>query len=525
MVSNNFNFYPELDDKNFNEKIFKKREFFLNKTKKIKKLDNIDKLAENLCKFNLSYNQKFLKAYLSSQTPYNGILLFHGTGVGKTCSSISIAENFKDFLLYNNKKVSVLLNPSIQDNFKKNIFNIEKLKQGAPEQQCTKTRLLKEANVKKMDNSEMINKKIQKIINSRYKFYGYIEFANTIKKLKKFSSDVFKKKVREIFSDTVMIIDEVHNIKENSGKETKMLPEFLKEILSIAENMKLILLSATPMSDKANEIIFILNLLLINDKRPPITSSKLFDKNGKITDQGKKIITEKSRGYISYLRGEHPIKFPKRLYPDSYNNKQLIKQFPEYDINNRKLNKDEQINKLNIIGCEMTGAQLEIYKTMDMKGSDEDYGSFNITGLMASNIVFPGNNTSNIKNLIGDTGLKNIVVKKKNKYQFLEEKHKDFFLKENIKNYSAKIYNILKNIDKKEGIIFIYSRFIGSGIIPLALALEMNGYSNFSGSLIDKKDNKSDKKYILITGDNELSKNTYSNYLKVENSNMKTRYR
>ena len=42
-------------------------------------------------------------------TPYNGLLLFHGVGVGKTCSSITIAEGFKDYLEEKKKKVYVLL--------------------------------------------------------------------------------------------------------------------------------------------------------------------------------------------------------------------------------------------------------------------------------------------------------------------------------------------------------------------------------------------------------------------------------
>jgi hypothetical protein len=520
-LKHNYRVYPKISDKNFNKKIYNKREFYINKTKKIKTLDKLENTIAKLCKFNLSSNQKFLKTFMSSNTPYNSILLFHGTGVGKTCSSISIAENFKDYLISNNKKINILLNPSIRDNFKKNIFNIEKLKEGYVDDQCTKSRLMKESAIKKTDSYEDISNKINKIINNRYRFYGYIEFSNMVRNLKKFNNDIFILKVKKMFSNTVMIIDEVHNIKDNSGKEGKKLPSYLTEILGIADNMKLILLSATPMFDRADEIIFILNLLLMNDKREPIKGRNLFDKSGKITASGKKIIMEKSRGYISYLRGEHPLKFPKRLYPDIYDDPKLIKTFPVYDINNELIPKDMRIQNLKIIGCGMNTYQLEKYESMDLKTSDDDYGSFNINGLMASNIVYPDvKNTSLIKNIIGDAGLNNIVKKSRNKYSFLEERYKDIFKKKNIGDYSTKIYNILDNIENSKGIVFIYSRFLGSGIIPLALALEMNGYSNYNGSLLENETSK-DKKYILITGDNELSKNSYINYLKIENENDK----
>ena len=521
MSNNTFSFYPSLDDKDFNKKIYNKKEFYLNRTKKIKNLTNLDNITNKLCKFNLSNNQKFLKTFMSPNTPYNSILLFHGTGVGKTCSSISIAENFRDYLVSNNKKINVMLNPSIKENFKNNIFNIEKFKSGNGKDQCTKSKFSDESKISPDDSREVITKKINKIINNRYKFFGYIEFSNTIRNLKKFNNELYIKKVKEMFSNTVMIIDEVHNIKEGGSKDGKKLPAYLLEVLGIADNMKLILLSATPMFDKAEEIIFILNLLLTNDKRETITKTNMFDKDGRITPYGKNVLLDKSRGYISYLRGEHPLKFPKRLYPDIYGDKQLLKpsDFPTKDINNNEIPEDKRIQNLKIISCEMKDYQLKQYESMDIKTSDDDYGSFNINGLMASNIVFPNiNKSETIKELIGDSGLNTIVKKKKNKYSFLKEEYKEFFDKKKIGEYSTKISNILDNIDESEGIVFIYSRFLGSGIIPLALTLELNGYSNYGGSLLENGKTQ-DKQYILITGDNELSKNSYLNYLKIENQN------
>ena len=47
---------------------------------------------------------------MSSDTPYNSLLLFHGTGTGKTCSSISIAEQYSEEIMRQNKKNIVVLN-------------------------------------------------------------------------------------------------------------------------------------------------------------------------------------------------------------------------------------------------------------------------------------------------------------------------------------------------------------------------------------------------------------------------------
>ena len=55
--------------------------------------------------FELAPHQIFLKNFVSKNTPYKSLLIYHGTGVGKTCKGISIAENFKDIYSNNNKKI------------------------------------------------------------------------------------------------------------------------------------------------------------------------------------------------------------------------------------------------------------------------------------------------------------------------------------------------------------------------------------------------------------------------------------
>jgi len=46
-------------------------------------------------KFNLLTHQQIVKDYINQYTPYRGVLLYHGLGSGKTCSSIGIAEGLK----------------------------------------------------------------------------------------------------------------------------------------------------------------------------------------------------------------------------------------------------------------------------------------------------------------------------------------------------------------------------------------------------------------------------------------------
>ena len=522
---------PDIKDVNLNSKIYHKKEFFIDRIPKTDNNQTLEQLTNKLCKFKLSYNQKFLKKFISNNTNYNGLLLFHGTGVGKTCSSISIAEQFIENITDMNKKIIILLNPSIKVNFIKNIFNIERLKQGKVHEQCTRDKYLKEAGSSTSD-IDTIDKKIKKIIDSRYAFYGYTEFSNMIEKMENVdmagASNAYKnryveKAIKKIFSNTVMIIDEAHNIKEGgSSNDSKILPPILKKVLNTADNMKLILLSATPMFDTATEIVWLLNLLLINDGRQTIEIRDIFDAQGIITNTGRRKLVEVSRGYISYLRGEHPAKFPKRLYPDIYNHHMIIKKFPSKQMDGTPINVDDKIKTLKIIGCPMTDYQLEKYNSVEMKVDEQDFGAFNINGMMASNIIFPGKDNALITDMISNKGLNSIIKKyNNNRYEFIDEENRDLFMLPKLRSHSSKIASIIDNIDKSEGVIFIYSQFIAAGVLSIALALESNGYSKYGGSLMKGKVSKeTEPKYIMITGDNDLSNNAYQSYLKLEHENM-----
>lgn len=89
--SDEYIFYPDTSSDNFSD-ILNKGEFILNKAGNKK-----------------SYlyqepNQILLRNYISKPTVYENILLYHGLGVGKTCSSITIAEGFKEYINNMGKK-------------------------------------------------------------------------------------------------------------------------------------------------------------------------------------------------------------------------------------------------------------------------------------------------------------------------------------------------------------------------------------------------------------------------------------
>ena len=75
-------------------------------------------LEDNDNKIKLTQQQTFLKRFLSPRTGNTGLLLFHGTGMGKTCSSLQIAENFLNVM---SKKILIICSDIIQQRFKDEI--------------------------------------------------------------------------------------------------------------------------------------------------------------------------------------------------------------------------------------------------------------------------------------------------------------------------------------------------------------------------------------------------------------------
>ena len=60
----------------------------------------------------LFIHQQIVRDYINLYTPYRGLLLYHGLGSGKTCSSIAITEGIK-----NDKEVIVMTPASLKDNY------------------------------------------------------------------------------------------------------------------------------------------------------------------------------------------------------------------------------------------------------------------------------------------------------------------------------------------------------------------------------------------------------------------------
>ena len=493
-------FYPHLDDKEFQKKITLKKEF---RYKYDGEISPVKEKSKTLCKkmssFELSPHQEFVRRFISYQNPYNSLLLYHGLGSGKTCSAISITESLRQYSKYipNFKKILMVASPNVQDNFKLQLFDPSKLTRSNGLWNlhgCVGNSLLKELNIDETQsmNREDLIYRIKKVIKDHYWFMGYGTFANYIEKQ---LSTRNPKKIQNVFLSRVIVIDEIHNIRiteKSSATIGKKIASMLNKLVYYVKGIKFIFLTGTPMYNDPREIIYLLNLMNLNDNRKTLNVRDVFTESGDLKPGGRELIQEKANGYVSYVRGENPYVFPYLITPSMYNDPQSSVTYPKpiYQFNEKKI--AEPIKHLDLFMVPLSPIQEEAYDETiehieEKKTEDFEYlDSLGYNDLMkpiqSLFITYPHEKGF----FTGDEGLQYVMTYRetlyppsRNEFQYNNTELKDMFTYDRIGQYSSKIKALLDQIINSTGIVLIYSQYIGGGLVPIALALEELGFKRY----------------------------------------------
>ena len=574
---NEFGFlYPSLNDSEFNIKIAERQEFF--DTKYEGDVLPVIEQAEKLCnsEMELAPYQIFVRNFLSFQTPYNSLLLYHGLGSGKTCSAIGVGEEMRDYnaQMGITKRIIVVASPNVQENFKQSLFDERKLSEvdGVWNLKgCTGSRFIREINPMNMKglSRDKVVTQIKRIIQGSYLFLGYVEFANLIAKKSLVESaleserqrEKSERKLQQFFDDRLIIIDEVHNIRMTDDNKNKRVAVSLQKLVSVARNLRLLLLSATPMYNSYREIVWLINLMNINDRRATFDGSDVFDASGEFVEakdgreSGKELLMRKSTGYVSFVRGENPFTFPYRIFPSQFSpdHSLMLIPYPEVQIGGGKI--EEPIKHIDVytngigdyqrMGYEyILDASLAALSTSKGDPGDKFGYTFLQPPLEALIMVYPVEGDlrqPDIKSrpsndlLIGKQGLsntmdftqRNTIPPTRTEFRYkpwVLEQHGRIFSQGKLGNFSNKIKSVCDTIRKSTGIVLVYSQYIDGGIIPMALALEEMGFSAYTGDnlMIDRDSDDIDSQsmkvrskhqgsdfrpatYAMITGDKALS--------------------
>lgn len=221
--------------------------------------------------------QRLVRDYLGIETPYRGLLLYHGLGSGKTFASIGVAES-----LMSNKKVYILTPASLRENYIKEIrklgdpiyvedshwvekkANTEEEREKAFKLGISESFINEEGRYfitvpnmpanfdKNPDLQPIIRKQIASIIQSRFNFINYngISSVNIDKVLPE----------EHMFDNSIVVIDEAHNLMSGVVNDRE-IKKRLYDMIYNAVDTKVVCLTGTPVVNKPQEISFLMNLL------------------------------------------------------------------------------------------------------------------------------------------------------------------------------------------------------------------------------------------------------------------------
>lgn len=429
------------------------KEFNDLKLQKYEKLSEIPGIPTN--------HQKVIKKILSSYTNFDSLILIHEMGTGKTCSAIMAAESHFSEKYGLDGVIVISRGKTLLNNFKYELLN-----------KCT----FKKYSNKKTENLENYKQK--------YKFYSYEIFAKTVK-------GYSEEEIIKQFNNKIIIIDEVHNIRQNLTARDLPLDEIgqifnnprsqlniyneIHKFLHLIKNKKVLLLSGTPMKDGVGELISLVNLLLpLNNQLAPedIKNEKLL----------KQVVGPK----VSFLKA--------------------IESSVSKTINGKIIGK---LQFFKVLDLNMEPFQLSVYS----KAFNQDLVQKNIylNSRQSSLFVFPDKT-------YGSDGYNKNIISKGKRYLFKREIYAKIYnenynlMLENLGQYSIKykvlIENLLKSNKLKQN-SFVYCDAVkGSGLIVLSILLEMFGFKRNMGT-----NNKNSKAFSIIS--NETS--SYSDIVLINN--------
>ena len=409
-----------------------------------------------------------------------------------TCAGVAIAEKFKPLVQKYNTKIIVLVpGPLIKESWKNHIIK------------CTGETYLKKIDKSQyIDHQELDRLKKNALAQAMqyYKFMSYKSFHKrvlgeriiekkegtkiTYRKTEEgeFERDVAVDRIHNL-NNTIIIIDEAHNLTGNAYGEA------LTYIIKNSVNLKVILMSATPMKNLGDDIVDLINFLRPIDH--PMERDKIFSgekgSEMKIKSGGLEYFKKMANGYISHVRGSDPLVFAKKI------EKGII---------------PDGLLFTKVSQCKMSQFQQSLYDKTKIEAEED---ALDRKAAAVANFVFPCL-SSDKKSIEAISGNEGIVVLKSQLKSFPDllnkkiasdliknDKETDLIgltsdgqtitgrilRKEYLKMFSTKFYKALKKLNRltcnKKGAktAFIYSNLVKVGIDIFAQVLLQNGYLEY----------------------------------------------
>lgn len=438
--------------------------------------------------YQLTGAQLFIKNLFNPNTLYKSLLINWQTGVGKSIAAISIANEFIKQYQYRysigekKSRMVCILGFNTTETIQADLIKYPELGYVTKEEVDELNKLLISDDPKYTSYLGTLHRRLgDKSSGGYYKFYGYKEFVNQLfiiterAVINKFSTkelfrydnnieDLVKKNYIIINQDLisslkngVIIADEIHNVY--NSLDSNNYGDAIKYVLHLLGNdaPRLVLMSATPITGNAGEVIDLINLL---NPGYNLNRSDYFykDENDILQPKQHTIqdIIKLTTGKVSYLLDTDTNLYPRRIFVG--NN---IEHIPYIKIN--------------------VSSEPELHKNAILEEDKEKTYVIN-------DMVFPNPLSETIglhSDIIeilqsSDTAWRkehNIEIYKDNGVNIITG---NFLHKNNLKRYSTKYYDVLTDILDNlitSGKVMVYHHRVQlSGVLLLQEMFKHNGF-------------------------------------------------
>jgi len=246
--------------------------------------------------------QDFIRNYFQPASYYKGLLLWHSTGTGKTCTGIAAATSSFEKQGYT---ILWVTRNTLRGDVWKNMFG----------QVCSL--VLREKMPDNFVFEEAMQRPLQFLSKNWMMPITYKQFSNLLLKRNKLYLDMVKRNGEEDpLKKTLIIIDEAHKLLSDDLNPMEK-PDFgvLQRSIhhsynvSKEDSVRLLLMSATPYTNNPMDFIKLINLLKHDDALPETFEEiKEIYLNEDGTIKTPRYVIERLSGYISYLNREQDIR-------------------------------------------------------------------------------------------------------------------------------------------------------------------------------------------------------------------------
>lgn len=413
-----------------------------------------------------------------------GLLISHGTGLGKTRIATDIAFHYHD--IDPSRKIHVLMAKSLEENFKKNIVSYASISSKDP-------MLSSKIKFVSINSSNALEK-----IRAVKDFEDYERVAHSKTGQKKTTRESLRKGMEDVWAtfdknntaksleNSLVIVDEAQQLFNSIVNGSKIAVSLYDLIMS-TKNIKILFLSGTPMINTAFELAPCFNML----KGTVLFPEEKEDFESLFIDKGAETILNKTKfqnrivGMVSYFGDLYEMESSTE---GAVKNKVSIvkvpmslSQYHRYETA-REIEREEANSRFNV-------------KVTGRFSKKESKSTYRINTRLISNFMIPAY-------AIGDKKSSKTYTKHIDKIK--EEDFKD------LETYSPKFKRVIQNLEshiKVKGIVHSSFRF-NEGLQCFAECLKVNGwkelaYSNIVGLEEDLYDtlSSSENRFAIMSGD------------------------